>query len=498
MRQSIRRAKQPLWQVAAQKRPRFRLRREAPRRGGDMEQDRFNPFHHREPGESRCAGAWRTQQLSGGTYERGIVGMLAQTQCHGEFFIAQVRMIRREVAGKIALIVAGTTSDGTFEQPFADTLFRTSTQLADPSQQRRHMNRIAKASGQWRAVQLFNRFHDKTITQRAQGWRIPFREKVNTSEDFQVYDCGRIGQARIIYLCMSEYQYYEFQTVDDRLSEKEMQELRSYSTRAHITPTSFTNQYDWGNFKGDADAWMEKYFDGFLYLANWGTREVQLAVPAKLLPADTAQRYCFSNAASSRERSGKLILTFLTDEEAHEEWIEGEGNLSSLLQIRNELAQGDLRSLYLGWLMGVQAGELTEEEEEPPVPPNFDALSGPQANLADFFRLDPDLLTVAAQNCPHTREEVAKHQELSSWVAALPSHEKDNIILRLMTGEETKVGMELQSRFRRQHDTNDSPAGEKRRTVAELLASAEARRCERQQEQARKSRSKNLLKNKSK
>jgi len=27
---------------------------------------------------------------------------------------------------------------------------------------------------------------------------------------------------------MSEYQYYEFQTADRRLSEKEMQELRSY------------------------------------------------------------------------------------------------------------------------------------------------------------------------------------------------------------------------------------------------------------------------------
>jgi hypothetical protein len=35
---------------------------------------------------------------------------------------------------------------------------------------------------------------------------------------------------------MSEYQYYEFQTADRWLSEKEMQELRSYSTRAVIHP----------------------------------------------------------------------------------------------------------------------------------------------------------------------------------------------------------------------------------------------------------------------
>ena len=96
---------------------------------------------------------------------------------------------------------------------------------------------------------------------------------------------------------MGEYQYYEFQKVDDRLSEKEMQELRAYSTRARITPTSFINEYHFGGFKGNADLWIEKYFDGYLYLANWGTREVQLAVPAKMLPSETARRYCSSRAA---------------------------------------------------------------------------------------------------------------------------------------------------------------------------------------------------------
>jgi hypothetical protein len=57
---------------------------------------------------------------------------------------------------------------------------------------------------------------------------------------------------------MSEYQYYEFQTVDNRLSEREMHLLRSYSSRARITPTSFINEYNFGDFRGNADAWMDK------------------------------------------------------------------------------------------------------------------------------------------------------------------------------------------------------------------------------------------------
>jgi hypothetical protein len=42
---------------------------------------------------------------------------------------------------------------------------------------------------------------------------------------------------------MSEYQYYEFQAIDRQLTVKEMAELRSYSTRARITATSFINDY---------------------------------------------------------------------------------------------------------------------------------------------------------------------------------------------------------------------------------------------------------------
>ena len=53
---------------------------------------------------------------------------------------------------------------------------------------------------------------------------------------------------------MSEYQYYEFQAIDRPLTEKEMRELRAISTRANITPTSFTNHYDFGSFKGDLAA----------------------------------------------------------------------------------------------------------------------------------------------------------------------------------------------------------------------------------------------------
>ena len=58
---------------------------------------------------------------------------------------------------------------------------------------------------------------------------------------------------------MSEYQYYEFQAIDKPLDEKGIQALENLSSRARITPTSFVNEYNWGDFKGNPLKLMEKY-----------------------------------------------------------------------------------------------------------------------------------------------------------------------------------------------------------------------------------------------
>lgn len=57
---------------------------------------------------------------------------------------------------------------------------------------------------------------------------------------------------------MSEYQYYEFQAIDRLLSPEEIRVLRSHSSRARITPSSFVNEYSFGSFKGDEDEREER------------------------------------------------------------------------------------------------------------------------------------------------------------------------------------------------------------------------------------------------
>lgn len=92
---------------------------------------------------------------------------------------------------------------------------------------------------------------------------------------------------------MSEYQYYEFLAVDRPLTTQEMAALRERSSRAHITPVSFSNSYNWGDLKGDPRDWMKRYFDLHVYVANWRTAIFMLRLPrhvfdSKLFHAFTA------------------------------------------------------------------------------------------------------------------------------------------------------------------------------------------------------------------
>src|ERR671915_619625 len=282
---------------------------------------------------------------------------------------------------------------------------------------------------------------------------------------------------------MSEYQYYEFQAIDRPLTKREMGELRSFSSRATITPTRFVNHYEWGSFKGNPSAWMEKYFDAFLYLANWGTHELMLRLPRRVLDASMVKQYCCGESASAREKGEQVILEFRSESESGE-WIdEDTGHLSSLVPLRADIASGDLRALYLAWLACVQSGELDEADEEPPCPSGLGRLSAPFEAFVEFMRIDRDLLEVAAVGSPEA-VGTALAVEVERWVSNLPEAEKTSLLVRLIEGNEPHLRAELVCRYRESRTLTSSKAAVKRRTVGELLKAAERRAEERWRREA--------------
>jgi hypothetical protein len=240
---------------------------------------------------------------------------------------------------------------------------------------------------------------------------------------------------------VSEYQYDEFLAVDRPLDAKSLAAVRALSTRARITPTSFVNTYQWGDFKGDPRALVERYYDAFLSTANWGTRQVMLRLPVTLLDLETAEQYCTTDAASSWSSGEHVILDLTCGADDGGEWNDN------------------------------------SDDVESPVPPGLADLPGPLQSLTAFLHVDDGLLSVAAQASPPLNAGSPTDAELAARIADLPGTDKDALLLRVVQGN-VHVGAEL---HRRLTPAPAGPAtGHGRRTVAQLRAGADNHRAERE------------------
>lgn len=286
---------------------------------------------------------------------------------------------------------------------------------------------------------------------------------------------------------MSEYQYYEFLAIDRPLDDDEQADVRSLSTRASITATSFVNEYHWGDFKGDPNQLMERYYDAHLYVANWGTHRVMFRLPRDLLNPEVVDHFRVDDQVSAWTTDEFIVLDFTSEDEAGEFdfGYDAETLLSGIVGVRAELGAGDLRPLYLAWLAAYGTWERDEDvferdaddELEPPVPPGLGTLTAAQRALADFLRLDDDLLAVAALTSPPLAKIADDSGDLAAWVARLPVAEKNRLLTRVVQGDPTRVRMELRRRFRGDTAPATVPT---RRTVADLLDEAARRRAARQ------------------
>ncbi|WP_240918561.1 hypothetical protein [Rhodococcus sp. 14C212] len=171
---------------------------------------------------------------------------------------------------------------------------------------------------------------------------------------------------------MSEYQYYEFLAVDRPLNDRQLAEVRSLSTRASVTATSFVNEYHWGNFRGDPRQMMmmERYYDAHLYLANWGTHRIMLRLPRGLLDIDVARDYCVGDLVTDWT-TGEFLVLDLSSEDDY------------------------------SW------GRNPDNDLEPPVPPGSATLTAAQRALADFLASTTTYLPSQPGPAPRSRRPPA-------------------------------------------------------------------------------------------
>ena len=277
---------------------------------------------------------------------------------------------------------------------------------------------------------------------------------------------------------MSEYQYYEFLAIDRPLTSREIEELRAISTRAEITPASFTNVYNWGNFSGDPDKLMERYFDAHIYMANWMTFIFKLRVPKEALSKETVRAMGACETIEFRETKNHWIVTWRIEESEDYDLFEqdnGHGWMARLAPLRDELIRGDLRGLYIGWLADISKGISDDDDMEPIQVNGLGQLTSAQQALAEFLAVDEDLLAGAGMGSPAAQGEQAMRKEMEAWIDELSREEIGAILKQILSGEGRQAERAVMNRFAAwRRDLKDDGDEASRRTVQELQANARA------------------------
>lgn len=251
---------------------------------------------------------------------------------------------------------------------------------------------------------------------------------------------------------MSEYQFYEFKTIDRPLSEKDKSEIENWSSRTNPSNTGAIFTYSYSDFQKDEMKVIEKYFDAMFYISNWGTKQLVFKLPNNLIEIIQLKQYCIIEELKLIEKPDYTLLNIcIEDEEGGGEWIDGNGWLASLIPLRNDILLGDYRSLYLIWLKVSTDNALNELENEglesiePNVPYNLKSLNGALLDFVDIFEIDKRAIAIASKKSKTS--SLDKVEKYSDQISKLPSQEKDKFLLRLLQGEPL-LNIELKNRLK--------------------------------------------------
>ncbi len=307
---------------------------------------------------------------------------------------------------------------------------------------------------------------------------------------------------------MSEYQYYEFQTIDRPLTPKEQAEIKELSSRVKLTPTQAIFLYNYGDFRNKPEDVLTKYFDMMFYIANWGTWRLIFRFPKATVDPKLFQTYTLRDAITITQTSKYIVLDLEINQEegGASGWIDGEGWLSKLLPLREDLLGGDLRLLYLVWLRVASelAGYVLDEDPvEPAIPANLSQLTPALKAFIEVVELDPDLVAAAAQasiieraSAPPKGGRSKADVPLENWLSELSAAERQNFLLKLVR-REPHVDLQLINRLKelagKGKSTPQSTVGYRRLSeLQEIANTVKEQRQEQERNAAKTKRTKTL------
>lgn len=270
---------------------------------------------------------------------------------------------------------------------------------------------------------------------------------------------------------MSEHQYYEFLATDRPLTDGDRAELRKLSSRAAITKTGFTITYNFGDFKGNPQKMMARWFDLHLYRANWGTGRLMIKLPKQRITVQRIKQILgLSEFAELIDIGEDVILNVEVGygDDLDDRWYnfdDGLDKLEPFVPLRQDLLCGDLRALYLIWLTGIEDGSLREDALEPL--PGIAPLTSALDAFSCFLEIDRNLIEAAAEKSADFEVGDLSLGVVRAAIAAIPDDVKTTLLHRLHDGD-AYVSADLRKYVRNCLSQQSDQALSERRTVSDL------------------------------
>jgi hypothetical protein len=274
---------------------------------------------------------------------------------------------------------------------------------------------------------------------------------------------------------MSEYQFIHFLALDRPLDDAQYAFMRRQSTRASISRMDFTNEYRFGDFHGNADEMLRRGYDVHLHYADFGIRRLTIRFPAGL-PCDARIfdayriKHHLDWIADKHGTGGILLIEGAEDSGEWHDYLENiRAFLPGIAPIRDQLAAGDTRALYLAWLACCD----DEEAPEPPVPAGLEALTPALEKMAEFYDVSDDLIAAAAEHSPPLPAPEDTNNALTGWLEKQTKDSLRKLTQLLLTGDAAAARAATLARVREETGAASWPAAESSRSLAQLIARAE-------------------------
>ncbi len=215
---------------------------------------------------------------------------------------------------------------------------------------------------------------------------------------------------------MSEYQWVEFRAVDAPLDDASLAFMCKQSTRAEIDEWRFTNEYHFGDFRGDVTEMMRRGYDVHVHYANFGIRRICFHIPDGFANSELLDRYLLDFEIAwlpDDEGTGGLLTLEPEGDAGTWDWMEDVESLASdLIPLREMIITGDFRPLYIAHV----AFNFDDEAMEPPVPAGLGDQHYALDRLCEFYEIHTDLVSVAAEASPQRKPSTADKAIIESWL----------------------------------------------------------------------------------